>query len=198
MLPLYNEKELLELISEGDESAFAKLFAHYRNWIYSITFKLTRSNVIAEEIVQDVFLKIWLKRTTLNAIQNFNAYLFIVTRNNTYNVLKGIAHNYNFKLLSDNDQSLADNDTSDLLMEKEYNSLLQDAIDLLPNQQKQVYHLIKDQRLKRVEVANQLRIQPETVKFHLTQAMKNIRAFCMLHLGSFIGFTIFLFLFIQE
>jgi RNA polymerase sigma-70 factor (ECF subfamily) len=77
-------------------------------------------------------------------------------------------------------------------MEKEYNSLLQNAIDRLPSQQRQVYYLIKDQGLKRIEVAHQLQIQPETVKFHLTQAMKNIRAFCMLHIGMFTGFTILL------
>jgi RNA polymerase sigma-70 factor (family 1) len=195
---LYNEKELLALIAEGDECAFAKLFLHYRDRVYSIAFKLTKSTVIAEEIVQEVFLKIWLKRANLNDIQNFNAYLFIVTRNDVYKVLKGIARNYKITLLKDEDQSLANNNTSDFVMEKEYNLLLQRAIDRLPNQQKQVYYLIKDQGLKREEVACQLHLQPETVKFHLSQAMKNIRAFCMLHLHLFIGFTISLFPFIQK
>jgi len=190
---LYNEKKLLELIAEGDEFAFAKLFAYYRNRIFSIAFKLTKSNIIAEEIVQDVFLKIWLKRANLDDIQNFSSYLFIVTRNNAYKVLKGIARNYKVILLTDEDQSFATNDTTDVIMEKEYGLLLQKAIDRLPNQQKQVYYLIKDQGLKRDEVAHQLNIQPETVKFHLAQAMKNIRAYCMLYLGTFTGFTGFLF-----
>ena len=187
---LYNEKELLALIAEGDESAFAKLFEYYRNRIYSIAFKLTNSTSIAEEIVQDVFLKIWLKRADLIEIQNFNAYLFIVTRNDVYRVLKQIARNYKIVLITDEDQSAAHNDTADLVMEKEYNLLLQRAIDRLSNQQKQVYKLMKDQGLKREEVADLLHLQPETVKFHLAQAMKNIRAFCMLHLGIFIGFAI--------
>lgn len=190
---LHNEKELLELIAKGDEYAFVKLFAHYRDKIYSIAFKLTKSDVIAEEIVQDVFLKIWIKRANLFEIQNFGAYLFIVTRNDVYKVLKGIARNYKNTLLKDNDQSFATFDTTDVIIEKEYILLLQKAIDRLPNQQKQVYYLIKDQGLKRDEVAHQLNIQPETVKFHLAQAMKNIRAYCMLYLGVFTGFTIFLF-----
>jgi len=74
---------------------------------------------------------------------------------------------------------------------------LQNAIDRLPNQQKQVYYLIKDQGLKRDEVAHKLHIQPETVKFHLAQAMKNIRAVCMLYLGITIIFTIFVFRFFR-
>ena len=189
---LYNEKELLELISEGDESAFAKLFTHYRNRIFSIAFKLTKSNISAEEIVQDVFLKIWLKRANLNNIQNFSGYLFIVTRNNAYKVLKRIARDYKIILITEKDQTLATNDTSDLLMEKEYNLVLQNAIERLPNQQKEVYIFVKEHGLTRNEVANRMQIQPDTVKFHLAQAMKKIRAFCMLHLGTFTGFTIFL------
>ena len=71
--------------------------------------------------------------------------------------------------------------------------MLRKAIDRLPSQQKQVYQLMKEGHLKRHEVAHQLRIQPETVKYHLAQAMKNIRAFCMLHLGIFTGIIIILF-----
>ena len=190
---LHNEKKLLSLISKGDETAFEKLFVHYKNRIFTFAFKLTKSTIIAEEIVQDVFLKIWLIRVELNNIQNFGGYLFFVTRNDVYKVLKGIARDHKIALLKEEDQSPADHNTADLLMEKEYSRLLQNAIDRLPSQQKQVYYLIKDQGLKRNEVAHQLHIQPETVKFHLTQAMKNIRAFCMLHLGMFAGFICFLF-----
>jgi RNA polymerase sigma-70 factor (ECF subfamily) len=187
-----NEKELMKLIADGDEIAFAKLFSHYRNRIYSIAFKLTKSYVIAEEIVQDVFLKIWINRSNLNDIQNFSGYLFIVTRNNAYKVLKGIARDYKIILVTEKDQTLATNDTSDLLMENEYNLVLQNAIGRLPKQQKEVYIFVKEHGLTRDEVANKMQIRPETVKFHLAQAMKKIRAFCMLHIGTFTGFTIFL------
>jgi len=183
----YNEKDLLALIAEGDELAFARLFEYHRDRIYSIAFKLTHSVSLTEEIVQDVFLKIWQKRTDLMEIHNFSAYLFIVTRNNVYKVLKQVARNYKIILLTDEDQVLANDDTAGLVMEKEYKLLLQTAIDRLPCQQKQVYQLMKDQGLKREEVAKLLHIQPETVKFHLAQAMKNIRAFCMPHLSLFIG-----------
>lgn len=191
-LTLHNEIELLRLTASGDESAFGRLFEHYKDRIYTIAFKLTRSNIISEEIVQDVFLKIWQKRADLNAIQNFSAYLFIIARNAAYKILKDIARTHKFVVLSDEDQALLNNDAADLLIEKEYGLILQNAIDRLPSQQKQVYYLVKDQGYKRDEVASQLHIQPETVKFHLAQAMKNIRAFCMMHLSIFFGFMIFL------
>ncbi|HEY9363120.1 MAG TPA: sigma-70 family RNA polymerase sigma factor [Chitinophagaceae bacterium] len=187
---MYNEEEIIALIIQGDEAAFAVLFEHYRDKVYSIAYKLTHSTTIAEDVVEDVFLKIWLKRNDLGTIQNFGAYLFTITRNDVYKILKITAKNYKVSELTDLNQLTAKNDTEDYLMDKEYRSLLQKAIDRLPDQQKQVYHLIKEQDMKREAVANILQIQPETVKFHLAQAMKNIRSFCMVHLKTFIGILI--------
>ncbi len=161
------------------------LFDCYRDRIYSIAFKITHSTTIAEGIVQDVFLKIWLRRTDLNDIQNFSAYLFIITRNDVYRVLKRIARSFKVSIFTEENYSLAVNTTADTVIEKEYNLLLKNAIERLPNQQKQVYKLIKDEGMKRVEVANLLKLQPGTVKFHMSQAMKNVRAFCMPHLGLY-------------
>ena len=170
--------------------AFTRLFDYYRNRIYSIVFKITRSTTISEEIVQDVFLKIWLRRDRLIEIENFNAYLFVVTRNHVYKALKQIAKNYELTAFTEKDQLAGDNDSADLVMEKEYSSLLRKAIDRLPNQQKKVYQYIKEKGLKREEAAGLLHLSPETVKYHLAEAMKNIRNFCMLRLDMFIGFII--------
>src|SRR5678810_238059 len=89
-----NEKELLALIAKGDEIAFSKLFLQFKDRIYSIAFKLTKSTIAAEEIVQEVFLKIWLKRANLTDIENFSAYLFIITRNDVYKSLKQIVQHH--------------------------------------------------------------------------------------------------------
>src|SRR6185312_2967846 len=153
---LDNEKELIKLIADGDEIAFEKLFSHYRNRIYSVAFKLTKSYVTAEEIVQDVFLKIWINRSNLNNIQNFGGYLFIIARNDAYKALKAIAGKYKLILVEEQDQNLSSNNTADRLMEKEYNLILQNAIDRLPNQQKEVYTLVKEYGLTRDEVANKM------------------------------------------
>lgn len=187
---LNNEQELLEKVAQGNEAAFGQLFNSHRDRIYTIAFKISKSSVIAEEIVQDVFLRIWQRRATLPAIQNFSAYLFIITRNDVCKALKGIANGYKISLLSEDSYSKEFNPVEDPLLEKEYDLVLRNAISRLPSQQKTVYHLIKDRGLKRDEVACQLRIQPETVKYHLAQAMKNIRAFCMLYLGVLFSFCI--------
>jgi RNA polymerase sigma-70 factor (ECF subfamily) len=178
------------MISQGDEKAFATVFDYYRNKIYGVALKLTHSTTVAEEIVEDVFLKIWSRRATLDEIENFSAYLFTIARNETYKILKQIAKNYKIVLLTESNESVAHNNTEDYVINKEFTSLLQKAIERLPQQQKQVYKLMKEEDLKRGEVAELLHLQPETVKFHLAQAMKNIRTYCMLHLNIFIGLTI--------
>lgn len=188
----YNEQKLIQLVAQSDEIAFGQLFDHYRNKIYTVALNLTHSTTVAEEIVEDVFLKVWSRRSTLNEIGNFNAYIYVIARNETYKILKQIGKNYKVVLLAEMDASLIDNRTDEYLISKEMTSLLQKAIDRLPHQQKQVYKLIKDGDLKRGEVAELLQIQPETVKFHLAQAMKNIRAYCMLHLSSSLGLMLFL------
>lgn len=189
---LYNEQELIQRIAQNDEIAFAKLFDHYRDKIYTVALKLTHSTTVAEEIVEDVFLKIWLRRSCLQEIENFSAYLFVIARNETYKILKQIAKNYKLVLLTENDAgTFYDNNTEEYLISKEMTSVLEKAIDRLPHKQKQVYQLMKEGNLKRGEVAELLQIKPETVKFHLAQAMKNIRAYCLLHLNSSIGFMLF-------
>lgn len=190
---VYHEKELLALIANGDETAFSRLFEYYRNRIYSIAFKLTHSTAVSEEIVQDVFLKIWLKRADLTGIQNFSAYLFIVARNTVYKVLKRNAIYFNSRMIAEENQILLHKDPEHLLMEKDYNSLLQKAIHRLPAQQQKVYKLVKEQGLKREEVAELLEIHPETIKYHLAQAKKNIRTYCSPFLDLNMGIIFFLF-----
>lgn len=192
---IYDENEILILVSQGDELAFAKLFVHHQNKIYGVALKLTRSTILAEEIVEDVFLKIWMKRSDLQEIQNFSAYLFTITRNQVYNSLKQIAKGYKTVELSDDYQIMTSKKTEDYLGDKEYTLILHEAVTRLPKQQKEVYRLIKERGLKREEAATFLKLKPETIKFHLAEAMKSIRSFCTLYLDMILFIPFFLFYF---
>ena len=84
----FDEKTLLSQVAEGDEKAFRILFDRYWDNIYGVAFAFTKSSQIAEEMVQDIFLKIWTKKHLLNSIQKFDAYLFRVAKNHIYNELR--------------------------------------------------------------------------------------------------------------
>ncbi|MCS3796457.1 RNA polymerase sigma factor [Niastella sp. OAS944] len=188
--PSYTEHELLKLVAEGDRNAFTQLYNNYRNKIYSIAFELTESTTVAEEIVQDVFLKIWVKRDSLHEVEHFKAYLFTITRNYVFTALKRIARQESLEVSAIQDAPLYDHDTEDRVLNKEYTRILQAAIDRLPEQQKQVYNLIKKEGLKREEAAAALHLSPETVKTHLAQAMRSIRTYCLARLDISIALII--------
>lgn len=180
--PLYNEKELLLQIANGDEKAFTRLFHHYRNKIFTVALKLTESDVLAEEIVQDVFLKIWIKRNTLQEINNFDSFLFIIARNHTFTALKKLARK-GMKIEDADLAFLTELETpEDPLLEKEYRKILAQSIDRLPPQQKQVYQLRNERGLTRDEIAAILNISPSTAKAHLRSALRSIRAYCVARL----------------
>lgn len=191
--PLKDEQSYLLRISKSDEKAFAELFEYYRDRIYTFVLKLTHSTLVSEEVVADVFLNIWLYRARLVQVDNFESYLYTIAKNESYKVLKQIAVNYNTILLTEQHEVCSNQNCEDLVIGKEFNSILQKAVDQLPKQQRHVYELMKVASLNRNEVATLLKLKPETVKFHLAQAMKNIRSFCIMHLHVFFGIIIIFF-----
>ncbi|ATL46963.1 RNA polymerase sigma-70 factor [Chitinophaga caeni] len=180
-----HEQDLLLLVAKGDEKAFSELFHRYRNKIYSMALEITRSAPISEEILLDVFLKVWLKRDQLSEIQHFRAWLFTVARNRIYSALKQVALRKNTTATIDEDELLFHicDDSNTFLLEKEYRNILHKAIAKLPPQQKKVYLLIKEHGLKREQAAQELNLSPETVKRHLSEAMHFIRTYCLSHMG---------------
>jgi RNA polymerase sigma-70 factor (family 1) len=184
----YDEKALLLLVTGGDEEAFTRLFHEYRNKIYSIAYDLTESASVSEEIVQDVFLKIWIKRESLGEVDSFRAYLFTITRNHVFTTLKKMVRRRNQEIpVGQETDETYYHGTEDQVLNREYARILRNAVDRLPERQKQVYVLIKERGVKRDAAAAALQLSPETVKTHLTQAMRNIRAYCLAHLDLFIG-----------
>ncbi|MCX2451282.1 RNA polymerase sigma-70 factor [Pedobacter sp. PLR] len=173
--PLSHEAELILKISKGDKRAFTTLFEGYYKSLAAYIFKLTESMEVTEEIVQDVFIKVWLKRETLTGISSFSNYLFILSRNKTLNHLRKQAR------YSSHFQSLETELETDVRTEEEndiyedFRLLIDDAIERLPPQQKRIYQLSRFERLKYEEIAQQLSLSAETVKKHMYLATKAIK-----------------------
>jgi RNA polymerase sigma-70 factor (ECF subfamily) len=180
---LDNEKALLLQLSSGDESAFVEVFEHYHPNIYTTALRISGSEQLAEEVVQDVFLKIWLKREDLGGIDNFPAWLRTIATHLVYNALKSRKR----RLLQEQEYRsyphlLFHQDPADGFQDKEYKKILELAIQQLPPKQRQTYILTRQQGMKREEVARELQVSPETVKYNMEQAVRNVRAFCLTHL----------------
>ena len=87
----YNEKELFIKIAQGDEKAFRVLFDQYRERLFFFAWQLCHSSVEAEEVVQDIFLKLWENRLKLGEVDFPRKYIYIMARNRTLDLLSRIA-----------------------------------------------------------------------------------------------------------
>lgn len=173
---IYNDKQLLLQIANGDEKAFAVLYHRYRDKVFAIAYKLTRSEPAARDVMQEIFMKLWVDNHKLAAVEHFTSYLNTLTRNSTYNALRKQAHEETLiaELLK---QDAADIDTgADAILLKELKDSLLYAVTQLPPQQKKVFELSRLEGLKHEQIAERLHISRETVKKHIMQAMLTIRA----------------------
>ena len=176
-----NENELIDGVLHGDEKAFRQLFDHYWSSIFSVAFSLTRSTVLSEEIVQDVFLKIWLKREQLATVNNFRGYLFAIAKNHIYNELR--KKTYEQPFVDYLEQQFVE--TSALpeqnVLVAETRQLVYKALDKLPRQQRVVFELSRNNGLDHQKIAEKLGISRLTVKSHMTKALQTIRQFIQMH-----------------
>lgn len=169
-----NQNQLLDELSKGSERAFTDLYNRYKNVVYSCALKITKSKTLSEEVVQDVFLKIWLKKETLTDIAHFESYIFVVARNHIFSMLKQIAKENTLKSkFNYNDISFDLTDAS--LEEEQFTSLLNEIIKQLPPQQQKVYRMAKEEDLNYQQIGELLNISAMTAKKHLAQALKFIR-----------------------
>lgn len=182
-IPLSNEAELLKKISQGDKRAFTTLFDSYNKHLASYVFRLTESFEATEEIVQDVFIKIWLKRDNLTAVKSISDYLFILSRNETLNHLRKRASQA-VKFQQWEREFGRETETNETDNYEGYRLLIDKAIDQLPEQQRKAFRLSRFERLKYDEIAQQLNLSIETVRKHIYLANRAIKAFVKDHMDE--------------
>lgn len=190
---LLNEAVLLAKIARGDERAFREIFDHYQQGMFTFAQKITRSNADAEEIVQDIFLKVWCNRNQLLNVENFGGYLNRLVRNHAFNLLRHEAVVSKVKTEIGLNSSSNDLGTQQALDYKETKELLDNVVSRLPEQQRRVYALCHLEGLKYDEVAAQLNISPDTVHYHMKLALATIREHFKWHLLVYPGLFIIFF-----
>ena len=172
---LKNEEELLARIAVGDQRAFTEIFDFYQRYVHDYGRKLTKSEDQAGEIVQDVFLKIWLNREKLNEVKSFGAYLNRVVRNHSLNIIRKLAQDARSATQLKIHNPESENATDKTLDYNESNRILTQAIENLSPQQRTAYTLCHIEGLKYEEVAKKMNVSSRTVQAHMHQALKHIR-----------------------
>ncbi|UAY57104.1 RNA polymerase sigma factor [Arachidicoccus terrestris] len=165
------QTQLLQEIARGDEQAFKQLVDTYSDRLGLFIAAITKDHQLAQEVVQDVFLKIWQNRESLIAVNNFQNWLFVISKHRAINALRrAISLHY-----TPDEQIIVETDNQDLLLEKERRfCLLDEAVANLPEQQRKVYLLSRRGGKTYKQIAAELELSPGTVKKYLQLAVAQI------------------------
>lgn len=162
---------IVDELKNDNQYALKELFDCYGQDVYRVAFRIVNDQFDAEDIVQEVFLKIWKVRSTLDADGRIWSLLYIMTKRLALNSLRDRA------ILASIDTDLADNVVIGTSAESsihvlEINSLERRIVRMLPRQQQQVYLLSREEGLSYKEIAERLNISPNTVRNHIVQCLK--------------------------
>ncbi|MCF1713716.1 sigma-70 family RNA polymerase sigma factor [Flavihumibacter sp. RY-1] len=172
----YQDYQLIALLNGGSEYAFQLLFDRYRGRIYRVGIEYLKSPALAQDVVQDVFMKLWFERENIKNNQPLEGWLFTVARNQIINQLKKVANHW--KAL----QRKAGEEVEEIepqvfqdLDKSYYQQVFQEVLNELSDTQRQVYQLVRVQRLSYAQAGEQLGISPLTIKTHMGRALRQIR-----------------------
>lgn len=180
-MELSQEKLLLEGTAKSDRASYALLYTHYLPVMLDYVYLFTKSRESSEEIVQDLFVKIWEKREGLTAVMTFKPYLFTMVRNMVMDHFRHLKVEEKYKtqigLGSEESQDQSDYD----LIYNQYYELVEKAIVLLPEKRRLIFQLKTQQDLSLDEIADQLNISKSVVKKQYYAASSFIKDYLRKH-----------------
>ena len=159
------------------EVLFSSLFRKHEHKLYTLALRLTKSDQVAKDIIQDVFLKLWEHKEEIRTILNVEAWLYRVTENKIIDFLRKAAADTRLKKIVWTNVQQIINEAELHVAAKEYNQIIQRAIDQLPPQRKLIYQLNKEDGLSYQQIAEELNISRHTVKNQLFSAVQSVRSY---------------------
>lgn len=171
----FDQQEALKSLAEGDELIFAQIFERYHPKVYRLGYDFFHNRELAQELVQDVFIKVWERRTEFADVRTLEAFIHTMAKNMALNVLKSrsreVLNAYTYSLL----QERSENSTENIVLNREFEQVIKDAVESLSPQQRRVYELSREQGLSHSDIAEQLKISDSTVNNLMTKAVGKLR-----------------------
>ena len=171
----YNDDVLLRRIAEGDEEAFRQLFHYYNKSLRPFVVKLTRSPQAAEEVLQEVFLKIWLHRARLTGLKDPRAYIIKIVSNESMNYLRALAKNNRLFDEIEHFPVVEATDPEQSIFYREAEQMVHEAVGQLPQACQKIYRMSREEYKRIPEIATELHLSDSTVKNQLVKALRVIR-----------------------
>ena len=167
---------LVKALKEGNQLAFSIVYKTYAAQTFSLAFKYLLNKELAEDAVQNLFLKLWLKKEEIDETKPINRYLFTMLKNDLLNTLRDSKKN--IYLLEDCLSmvlELEDNSQNENFKQEQMN-IIQQALEQLSPQRRKVFEMKVSGKYSNQEIADKLNLSINTIKFQYSQSLKQIRA----------------------
>lgn len=192
---LYTEQELLQRVANGDEQAYKVLFNKYWQQMYGNALRFTKQPDLAQDLTQEIFLKIWLIRHKLKNVQRFDSFLFAVAKNMILDELRRLHNKPEYVEFFDAYFQITDEHAASNTELKDLEKRLLEAIDELPVQMQTAFKLSRFEGLSHEQVAERMNISRVTSQNYVARAIVAIRKYLD---GQQIELTILLFLLLLQ
>ena len=175
------ENKLMISLSHGDEHSFFALYERYSHALFSNVFRMVKDRQVSEEIVQDVFLKVWQKRSTIDPNRSFKSWIFTIAKNDVISWYRKLAKETALR------ENLYQHFEQLYIMDKEGDiqeqqaALLERALNTLSERRKEIFILCKIEHKSYEEVAQKLNISVSTVSNAMVKSNQHIRQFVQDH-----------------
>jgi RNA polymerase sigma-70 factor, ECF subfamily len=176
------DEDLLGLLEQDSTAAFEELYIRYKDKLKTFCIFILKSETVAQDMVQDIFIKIWLNRKTLNTGQSFSHYVYTLAKNQSLNELRSAKRKElmeSILIIQQDEFSVATAETR--LIFDEYQNLLEEAIAKLPEQKRCIYQMSREEGLSHKEIAAKMGLSPHTIQTHVSDSLRFIKEYFLQH-----------------
>lgn len=170
-----NDDSLVLALKGGSEQAFSTMFNIHHKRLYYFSFRILKSKALAEDIVQETFIRLWNAKERLDETNNFESYLYRIAKNLIIDYLRKITNEKLYLSEAAHRQDVSRSTTDEIINYNELEQLTNELVDLMPGQQKIVYKLSRENGLSRNEISKKLGISGNTVKVHIYNSLKFLK-----------------------
>lgn len=177
----HTEKQWLDALMQGDEKAFTSIYKEYWRVLFSVAYAATRSREASQELVQEVFVSLWIHRNTTTIQSSLKSYLCGAIRNKVFDYYDKLKVRERYKNTVAMETSIVINPTEETIAFDEIRSRVHEEIKSLPETTQRIFILSRLNGFSIPEIASELSLSVKTVEYHLTKALKHLR----LHLTEY-------------
>jgi RNA polymerase sigma-70 factor (ECF subfamily) len=180
-IELTQERRLVKELAEGSKEAFTVIYGHYCPILLAQMRRLLGTDMLAREVTQEVFFKVWQTRSRLDVDKCFRSYLFRIAANKACDHFRKVVHQADFKRRYSEEIKVGYQHVEEDLMRKERRSLLLSAIDALPPRRREIYDKCKLQGKSYSEISQLFGVSLSTISDHIVKANHFIQSYFLIH-----------------